>query len=59
MKISIMAAVSENGVIGSGLDIPWHVQGEQLLFKAMTYNHWLLVGRKRGVKPNGTVSYVK
>ncbi|MDW1977491.1 DfrA family trimethoprim-resistant dihydrofolate reductase, partial [Vibrio sp. Vb1980] len=22
MKISIMAAVSENGVIGSGLDIP-------------------------------------
>ncbi|MDF4961815.1 DfrA family trimethoprim-resistant dihydrofolate reductase, partial [Vibrio parahaemolyticus] len=27
MKISIMAAVSENGVIGSGLDIPWHVQG--------------------------------
>ncbi|MDV2358542.1 DfrA family trimethoprim-resistant dihydrofolate reductase, partial [Vibrio cholerae] len=25
MKISIMAAVSENGVIGSGLDIPWHV----------------------------------
>ncbi|MDF5336396.1 DfrA family trimethoprim-resistant dihydrofolate reductase, partial [Vibrio parahaemolyticus] len=26
MKISIMAAVSENGVIGSGLDIPWHVQ---------------------------------
>ncbi|ENF9342396.1 dihydrofolate reductase, partial [Escherichia coli] len=45
MKISIMAAVSENGVIGSGLDIPWHVQGEQLLFKAMTYNHWLLVGR--------------
>ncbi|HDY7540594.1 TPA: trimethoprim-resistant dihydrofolate reductase DfrA [Vibrio vulnificus] len=46
MKISIMAAVSENGVIGSGLDIPWHVQGEQLLFKAMTYNHWLLVGRK-------------
>ncbi|NMV26760.1 DfrA family trimethoprim-resistant dihydrofolate reductase, partial [Vibrio parahaemolyticus] len=25
MKISIMAAVSENGGIGSGLDIPWHV----------------------------------
>ncbi len=46
MKISLMAAVSENGVIGSGLDIPWHVQGEQLLFKAMTYNQWLLVGRK-------------
>ncbi len=46
MKISLMAAVSENGIIGSGLDIPWQVQGEQLLFKAMTYNQWLLVGRK-------------
>jgi len=46
MKISLIAAVSENGVIGSGLDIPWHVQGEQLLFKAMTFNQWLLVGRK-------------
>ncbi|MCE0492775.1 trimethoprim-resistant dihydrofolate reductase DfrA [Vibrio salinus] len=46
MKISLMAAVSENGVIGSGLDIPWHVKGGQLLFKEMTYNQWLLVGRK-------------
>ena len=46
MKISLMAAVSENGVIGSGLDIPWTVKGEQLLFKAMTYNQWLIVGRK-------------
>ncbi len=45
MKISLMAAVSENGVIGSGKDIPWKVKGEQLLFKAMTYNHWLIVGR--------------
>ncbi len=46
MKLSLMAAMSENGVIGSGLDIPWHVKGEQLLFKAMTYNQWLLIGRK-------------
>lgn len=46
MKLSLIAAVSENGVIGSGLDIPWHVKGEQLLFKAMTYNQWLLIGRK-------------
>jgi len=46
MKLSLIAAVSENGVIGSGLDIPWSVKGEQLLFKAMTYNQWLIVGRK-------------
>lgn len=46
MKLSLIAAKSENGVIGSGPHIPWKVEGEQLLFKAMTYNHWLLVGRK-------------
>ncbi|PKH06810.1 trimethoprim-resistant dihydrofolate reductase DfrA [Moritella sp. Urea-trap-13] len=46
MKLSLIAAVSENGIIGSGLDIPWSVKGEQLLFKAMTYNQWLIVGRK-------------
>lgn len=46
MKISFMAAVSENGVIGSGMDIPWKVKGEQLLFKATTFNQWLIVGRK-------------
>ncbi len=46
LKISLMAAVADNGVIGSGLDIPWHVKGEQLLFKAMTFNQWLILGRK-------------
>ncbi len=46
MKISLIAARSENNVIGSGPDIPWKVKGEQLLYKAMTYNHWILVGRK-------------
>ena len=38
LKISLISAVSENGVIGSGPDIPWSVKGEQLLFKALTYN---------------------
>ena len=51
-----MAAISKNGVIGSGPDIPWHAKGEQLLFKAITYNQWLLIGRKTfesiGVLPN-------
>ena len=56
MKISLMAAKSENGVIGKGPDIPWEAKGEQLLFKAITYNQWLLVGRKTfqsmGILPN-------
>lgn len=51
-----MAAISRNGVIGNGPDIPWSAKGEQLLFKAITYNQWLLVGRKTfesmGALPN-------
>lgn len=51
-----MAAISKNGVIGNGPDIPWSAKGEQLLFKAVTYNQWLLVGRKTftsmGALPN-------
>jgi len=46
MKISLIAAVAENRIIGFGLDIPWQAKGEQLLFKAITFNQWLLVGRK-------------
>lgn len=56
MKLSLMAAVATNGVIGNGPDIPWSAKGEQLLFKALTYNQWLLVGRKTfesmGMLPN-------
>lgn len=56
MRLSLIAARSENGVIGSGPDIPWNARGEQLLFKALTYNQWLLVGRKTfesmGMLPN-------
>lgn len=46
MKISIMAAKSDNNVIGMDSEIPWKAEGEQLLYKAMTYNQWILVGRK-------------
>jgi dihydrofolate reductase (trimethoprim resistance protein) len=46
MKLSIIAAKSENNVIGCGRDIPWVAKGEQLIFKALTFNQWLLLGRK-------------
>ena len=56
MKLSLMVAHSENGVIGNGPDIPWKAKGEQLLLKAMTFNQWILVGRKTfesmGILPN-------
>ena len=46
MKLNLIAARSENGVIGDGPTIPWQAKGEQLLFKAHSYNQWLIVGRK-------------
>ncbi len=46
MKISLIAARAENDVIGNGAEIPWRARGEQLIFKAFTFNRWLLVGRK-------------
>ena len=46
MKLSLISAKSENNIIGNGPDIPWSAKGEQLLFKALTFNQWLLVGRK-------------
>jgi dihydrofolate reductase (trimethoprim resistance protein) len=46
MKLSLIVAKAENNVIGSDSEIPWNVKGEQLIFKALTYNHWLIVGRK-------------
>ena len=46
MKISLIAAISENYVIGHNNAIPWLVSGEQLMFKALTYNKDLLVGRR-------------
>lgn len=46
MKLSLIAARSENDLIGNGADIPWRARGEQLLFKGLTFNSWLIVGRK-------------
>lgn len=46
MKISLIAAMAQNRVIGRGLDIPWKIPGEQLLFKRLTENKVLIMGRK-------------
>lgn len=57
-----MAARSKNRIIGNGAEIPWRAKGEQLLFKAITYNQWLLVGRKTfesmGALPNRNYAVV-
>jgi|TARA_B110000093_G_C12835538_1_gene352983 dihydrofolate reductase (trimethoprim resistance protein) len=46
VKIAMVAAQSENQVIGRGLEIPWKVKGEQALFKKITINGTLIMGRK-------------
>jgi dihydrofolate reductase len=46
MKLSFIVAVADNGVIGDGADIPWYIEGELSLFKALSYHHSVLMGRK-------------
>ena len=44
-RVLLVAAVADNGVIGNGSDIPWHVPGEQAEFKELTLGHVLVMGR--------------
>ncbi len=44
--ISLIAAVSENGVIGSDNRLPWRLSSDLQRFKALTMGHHLIVGRK-------------
>jgi len=45
-RISIIAALSENRVIGNKGEIPWHIPGEQKRVKEITTPHPLIMGRK-------------
>ncbi len=46
MKVSVIAAVSENGVIGRDNAIPWHLPADLKRFKRLTTGHPLIMGRK-------------
>ena len=46
MRLSILAAVSENGVIGREGELPWHLPAELRHVKQLTTGHTLLMGRK-------------
>ena len=46
MPVALIAAQSENRVIGNGTVIPWRVKGEQKLFKDITMGGVLVMGRK-------------
>ncbi|MEX2092686.1 MAG: dihydrofolate reductase [Pirellulales bacterium] len=46
MRISILAAVAENGVIGRGGQLPWHLSADLQRFKRLTMGHTIVMGRK-------------
>lgn len=46
MKISMIAAVSANGVIGKDNDLAWHLPDDMKFFKQTTAGHHVLLGRK-------------
>lgn len=46
MKISIIAAISSNGVIGDKGDLLWRLPNDMAFFKMMTMGHTVVMGRK-------------
>ncbi len=46
MRISIIVAVAENGVIGRGGKLPWHLAADLRRFKRLTMGHAIVMGRK-------------
>jgi len=46
MRISIIVAVADNGVIGRGGDLPWRLSADLRRFKATTMGHPLVMGRR-------------
>src|SRR6186713_1159205 len=46
MKISLVAAVAENGVIGKDNDLPWRLPDDMKFFMETTKGHYVILGRK-------------
>ncbi|MCJ8144708.1 dihydrofolate reductase [Ancylobacter sp. A5.8] len=44
--ITLVAAVAENGVIGRGDALPWHISGDLKRFRAITWGKPILMGRR-------------
>lgn len=45
-RISLIAALSENRVIGNKGEIPWHLKDDFRRFKERTIGHTIIMGRK-------------
>ena len=46
MTVSLIVAVSENGVIGRDGGLPWHLPADLKHFKRTTMGHHLIIGRR-------------
>jgi dihydrofolate reductase len=46
MRISLVVAAAENGVIGADNQLPWHLPDDLKRFKALTIGKPILMGRK-------------
>ena len=46
MKIALIVAMSENGIIGDKGKIPWHIREDLQRFKRLTMGHPIIMGRK-------------
>lgn len=46
MQVSIIAAISRNGVIGKDNKLPWRLSSDLQRFRKLTDKHYLIVGRK-------------
>jgi dihydrofolate reductase len=44
-RLTLVAAVADNGVIGNDGDIPWRIPADFAHFKAVTLGHVLVMGR--------------
>lgn len=46
MKLSLIVAVAENGVIGKDNTLPWRLPEDLKRFKAITWGHPIIMGRR-------------
>lgn len=46
MRLSVIVAIAENGVIGRAGGLPWHLSADLKRFKQRTMGHCLIMGRR-------------
>lgn len=57
MKVNLIVARSQNGIIGKDGNIPWHIPKDFRLFQQATNGHAVVMGRKTHDSLPGKLSY--